>query len=417
VKGKRLLALLGSVCLMLVLASLPFMGACAKPAPSPAPSPAPAPAPAAPKSIVIGIEIGLTGGDASIGQPAKNGYDLAVEDINKDGGVFVKEFGKKIPLELAYVDTETDPEKAVARAEALNSQYKATVACGTTMISATSDIWEKNKLPCITTLMSINGLMERGFKYWFAMGDLNSDKVKAILNPFDNLPKDVRPTKWAVFEEQTDWVAEFFVLAKKEAAARGLNLVYEGKYAMMSPDLSPLIRGAKDAGAEAILSCPTPPDAITMLKQMKELGYNPKGIIMTRGADDPLWAQILGPMGEYVVGAPDWHHAINFPGVKELDAKYKAKFGTDAHPAAGPAYASIQVVAAAIEKAGTLDRSKIRDAIAATDMMTVIGPVKFRDNGAIIDPPLVAIQWQKGVMELIGPDNLKTKSLVYPIPR
>lgn len=402
---------------IIMLAGLAIIG-CAAPAPTPAPTPTPSPTPApeAPKSIVIAVLISLNGPDAMLGQPAKIGYDFAVEDINKDGGVFVKEFGKKIPIELVYLDMESSPEKAIARAEAANSQYKATIASGTTMVSATSDIWEKNKLPAVTTLMSLDSLMQRGFKYWFEIGDLNSDKVKAILNPFDSVPQDAKPTKWAIFQEQADWVADFFVSGRKELAARGYSLVYDAQYALLSPDLSPLIRGAKDAGAEAIFSCPAPPDAITFLKQMKELDYKPKAIVMTRAADDPSWVQMLGPMGNYVMGAPDWHHAINFPGVKELDAKCKAKFGTDAHPLTGPSYAAIQVAAAAIEKAGTLDRSKVRDALSAIDIMTVTGPVKFKENGAILNPPPVACQWQNGVMELIAPDNLKTKPMVYPIP-
>ena len=92
--------------------------------------------PTAPKTIKIGILISFTGPDGMVGKPAKDGYDMAVEKINKDGGVFVKEYGKKIPLELLILDMETNPEKAVARAEALNQQ-NASVVCGTTLMSAT----------------------------------------------------------------------------------------------------------------------------------------------------------------------------------------------------------------------------------------------------------------------------------------
>jgi branched-chain amino acid transport system substrate-binding protein len=371
--------------------------------------------PAAPKTIKIGILISFTGPDGMVGKPAKDGYELAVEKVNKDGGVYVKEYGKKIPLELIFMDMETNPEKAVARAEALNQQ-NVSVVCGTTLMSATSDIFEKNKLSAITSLVTTVGLFERGFKYYFGISKMNDGVIDAIFATFANIPKGQRPAKWAIWQEQTDWITELFTLARQKAPAQGVTFVSDNKYPMLAQDMSPLILAAKKADAEVIFSAPVPPDAITMLKQMKELDYNPKAIIMIRACDDPAWVKMTGPMGDYVVGAPDWHPGLNYPGVNELNAAYKAKFGMDTHLTAGNAYASIQITAAAIEKAGTLDRTKIMEAIAGIDMMTVYGPTKFNKGRRVFAPP-VATQWQKGIMEMVWPDNMKSKAMIYPIPR
>jgi len=398
-KRKRWTIMMLSICLILMPAFVPAYAQ-----------------PAAPKTIKIGILVSFTGPDAMIGKPAKDGYEMAVEKINKDGGVYVKEYGKKIPLELLILDMETNPEKAVARAEALNQQ-NASVVCGTTLMSATSDIFEKNKLPAITSLVTTVGLFERGFKYYFGISKMNDGVIDAIFAAFANIPKDQRPTKWAIWQEQTDWIVELFDLARQKAPAHSVTFVSDNKYPMLAQDMSPLILAAKKAGVEVIFSAPVPPDAITMLKQMKELDYNPKAIIMIRGCDDPAWVKMIGPMGDYVIGCPDWHSALNYSGVKELNAEYKGKFGTETHIVVGNAYASIQVTAAAIEKAGTLDRTKIRDAIAGMDMMTVFGQIKFNEKCRRINAPLVATQWQKGKMEMIWPDDMKSKAMIYPIPR
>ena len=370
--------------------------------------------PAAPRTIKIGILISFTGPDGMVGKPAKDGYELAVEKVNKDGGVYVKEYGKKLPLELLIMDMETNPEKAVARAEALNQQG-AVIVCGTTLMSATSDIFEKNKLTAITSLVTTVGLFERGFKYYFGISKMNDGVVDSVYAAFAKIPKGQRPTQWAIWQEQTDWIVELFDLARQKAAAQGVTFVSDSKYPMLAQDMGPLILAAKKAGAEVIFSAPVPPDAITMLKQMKELDYHPKAIMMIRACDDPAWVKMTGPMGDYVIGCPDWHPALNYPGVKELNAAYKAKFGTETHITSGNAYASIQIAAAAIEKAGSLDRTKVRDAIANIDMMTVYGPVKFNKGRRVYAPPVVT-QWQKGIMEMIWPDNMKTKALIYPIP-
>ena len=326
---KRLIIVTVSICLTLMWTLIPTYAQ-----------------PAAPKTIKIGILISFTGPDGMVGKPAKDGYEMAVEKINKDGGVFVKEYGKKIPLELSIMDMETNPEKAVARAEALNQQ-NASIVCGTTLMSATSDIFEKNKLPAITSLVTTVGLFERGFKYYFGISKMNDGVVDAIFAAFTKIPKGQRPTKWAIWQEQTDWIAELFDLARQKAPAQGITFVSDSKYPMVAQDMGPLILAAKKAGAEVIFSAPVPPDAITMLKQMKELDYNPKAIIMIRACDDPAWVKMTGPMGDYIIGAPDWHPALNYPGVKELNAAYKAKFGSDTHITSGNAYASIQIAAAA----------------------------------------------------------------------
>jgi branched-chain amino acid transport system substrate-binding protein len=75
----------------------------------------------------------------------------------------------------------------------------------------------------------------------------------------------------------------------------------------------------------------------------------------------------------------------------------------------------VQILAAAIEKAGTLDRDKIRDAIAATNMTTVIGPVTFNADGTgkVLDP---MVQWQNGKLELVWPLDQASAKLAYPAP-
>jgi branched-chain amino acid transport system substrate-binding protein len=369
----------------------------------------------APKSIIIGALVSMTGPDALTGQPSKVGYQMGADMINAQGGIFVKEYGKKIPIEMVFQDMETNPEKAIARAEALNSRYKATAVVGTTLINATADIFEKNKLPAVTMLVAIDSVFERGLKYYFTVGKLNSDSAKGFIGVLANLPKEKRPTKIAMAVEQTEFVTELAGFMKKEAAAAGMSVVYEGKYAMLSPDMSQIIMQAKNSGAEVFFGAPVPPDAITMLKQMNELGYHPRAIIFNRATDDQSWAK-MGDLVNYTIGSPDWVPGLNFPGVKELNQKVKAATGEDANYAIGPGVASIQVVAAAIERAGTLNRDKVRNAIAATDMMTVTGPVKFQANGKRQFAVPVVTQWQNGKTELVWPTNQGPKPLVYPRP-
>ncbi|HSB73804.1 MAG TPA: ABC transporter substrate-binding protein, partial [Candidatus Methylomirabilis sp.] len=217
------------------------------------------------------------------------------------------------------------------------------------------------------------------------------------------------------FQEKTDWGAEMAAAWVEAGKAAGYEVAVRGEYAPGAKDFSDLILKARTVGVEAVFGVPTPPDGMTMVKQMKELGYTPKLTLFIRGADSPTWSKNLGKDGDYVVFAPGWHHAVKAPGVKEVNEAHVKRFGRPADPLAGPAYACVQILAAAVTRAGALDREKLRDAIAATDITSVIGPVKFRPDGTGI-VQTVFLQWINGSQELVWPKESATAPLAYPAP-
>lgn len=369
----------------------------------------------APQSIPVGALCSLSGFDSVLGQQAKAGYEIAAEDINRAGGVLVKEFGKKIPLEIIVQDTESSPTKAVSRAEWLYTARKVVTYVGPTLISACAGVAEKNKVPTIGLAQRLE-VNERGFKYFFSSLNKTRDAAKIVFDLMESIPADKRPKTVAVFQEQTDYGIEQGEFFRKEALQRGYKVAAFEKYTQLAKDFSPAIMAAKNAGAEIVLGCPVAPDGMTMMRQVKELDYNPKVLVLLRAPDDLSWGKAMGAMGDYILLMGGWYHGVKYPGVDKLNAVHQAKFGRPADVLTGPAYASIQVLAAAIEKAGTLDPAKIRDAIAATDMMTVQGNIKFRADGTLVDPCPAAVQWQGGVQKLVWPKEFKEDDFIYPVP-
>jgi branched-chain amino acid transport system substrate-binding protein len=371
----------------------------------------------APQVIPIGGLVSLTGFDSNLGAQAKAGYEIAVDDINRAGGVFVKEYGKKLPLELSVQDMESDLMKVPVRMEWLYTNKKIVAYVGTTMMATTgTGVSEKNKVSALAIASPRQIQHERGLKYWFSPFPKTPDAARIVLDFIDTLPADKKPKTVAILQEQADFGIEQAGYFRKEVTQRGYKIVADEKYNQMTKDMSPMIMAMKNAGAELVLSGPVTPDAMLMMRQMKELDYNPKALVVLRGAEDLSWGKALGPMGNYVVIMGGWHHRVKYPGVDKLNAEYQSKVGRPADIQTGPAYASIQIVAAAVEKAGTLDTTKIRDAIAATDMMTVIGKVKFRPNGTLIDPCPAVVQWLAGSQKLLSPKEFSEATFVYPMP-
>jgi branched-chain amino acid transport system substrate-binding protein len=367
-------------------------------------------------SVKLGSTIPLTGRYAGLGAQVKAGYELALDDINGRGGVKIGSGSAQ--LALTVLDDESDPNKTVSRVEALASQGVVAYLGGAAsdLHAAASAVAEKNKIPYCGVAFALHSVHEHGLKYLFSpfpkSPELGSETYR-FLNA--TIPADRRPHRVAIFQERTDWGRELGGIWTARSRENGYQVVLQADYTPLSRDYSDIILRAKSAGADAVFSVPTPPDGITLIRQMKELDYNPKAIIMIRASDSVSWNQALGKDGDSVLLMPGWHHDVQFPGVQELNAKHQQRFGRPADVLVGPAYACVQIMANALERAGKADPAAIRDAMAATNTATVVGPVRFRPDGTGMVRTVI-VQWQGGKQELVWPKDLGAKSLLFPTP-
>ena len=369
---------------------------------------------AAPKTIKIGGAVSFTGAFASGGLESKFGYEQAVADINKAGGIYVKEFDKQIPIELILEDDESDSTKCVSRLEKMHSVDKVLAYLGpygSTLCAASAGIAEKNKVPILAVSFSLLAPHQQGYKYLFSPFAKTDTGLDAIFATIDTVPKSQRPSRVTVFAEKTDWGEELMRLTPDAAKKRGYTIVATKSYAVGTKDLSSLIISAKSADADIVLGVPTPPDGITLMRQIKELDYNPKVVIFWRAAGTPLWPANLKQDGDYVCYISNWDHNFKYPGCNELVAAYKTKHNKLPAVTVGVTYSCVQILADAIKRAGTLDSNKIRDAMVTTDMTTVQGPVKFRPDGVGITP-VANMQWQKGVSQVVYHEKYMTSPLL-----
>jgi branched-chain amino acid transport system substrate-binding protein len=367
-----------------------------------------------PETIKVGAAVSFTGGFASGGLESKFGYEQAVADINQEGGVYVKEFNKKIPLQVIIEDDESDSTKCVARLEKMHSMDKVVAYLGpygSTLCAAAAGIAEKNRVPILAVSFSLLAPHQQGYKYLFSPFAKTDTGLEAIFATIDTIPKAERPKSVAIFAEKTDWGEELSRLAPDIAKKRGYTIIADKSYAVGTKDYSSLIIAAKSAGADIVIGVPTPPDGTALMRQIKELDYNPKVVIFWRAAGTPLWSKNLKQDGDYVGYCSNWDHNFDYPGCRELVSAYKTRHNRLPAVTVGVTYSCVQILADSIKRAGSLDSKKIRDAIAATDMTTVQGPVKFRADGVGITPVAI-MQWQKGVSQVVYHEKFTTAPLL-----
>jgi branched-chain amino acid transport system substrate-binding protein len=368
------------------------------------------------QTIEVGAVVPLTGRYAALGAQVKTGYEIAVQHINGAGGVTVG--GKKLQIKLTMLDDESDPTKTVARLETLASQGVVAYlgGAGSDLHGAAASIADKNKIPYLGVAFAFHGIHQQGLRYLFSPFPKSPDLTRETFVFLDAMiPAAQRPKKVALFLERTDWGKEMGSGWESLAKKHGYQIVSSGEYAPGSKDFSDLILKAKSAGAESVLALPSPPDGMTIVKQMKELDFNTKVNLFIRAADPPVWAKNLSKDGDYVLLSPGWHFAAKYPKVKELNEAHQKLLNRPSDPLVGPAYACLQILADAAGRAKTLDRDKLRDAVAATKMTTVVGPVRFRADGSG-EVKVFFLQWLKGKQELVWPKEFATAAFGYPAP-
>lgn len=369
--------------------------------------------PQAPATIKIGAISGLTGPLSAQGQVSNWAFKVAINDINQGGGLFVKEFNKKIPLELITIDHQSLETKATSAMETLYEQNVVAVT-GDTVIDSCPGVSEKYRIPTISLSANV-GAFRVGSKYWFAGTALGDRIAKGIFDFIDSVPG--HPSKLGIPHGLGEWESTMGDFFKKEAAARNYTVVASDRFPRMNKDFSTILLKMKQSGAEGVVSCMIAPDGITLMKQMKELDYNVNLIFLMTAPAEFVWANALKKDGDYVCWWNSWHSSLPFPGVERLNKKFEAEFGRKSDPMTGAGYAAIEIIASAVGKAGSLDRTKIRDTLSTAEITTTISvPVKYNPDGSQVNPCMVMGQWQQGIQKITYPQKWATGTTICPIP-
>jgi branched-chain amino acid transport system substrate-binding protein len=366
---------------------------------------------AAPDTIKVSAVLSLTGGMADQGVQLKDGYEVLVAKVNAAGGVYVKEYGKKIPIELRVLDDESSGQKTQTQLEAANSWGAVANfgGLGCSSFEMGTPICQKNKMTWIGPGCAGWAPHQQGNQWLFSVFTKTPGFSPMVFEMILE-QSEPRPKKYAVFqinqldaeEAMTYWTET----AKKKG---GFEMVFHQKYPVGTKDFSAMITGAKAAGAEILLAYPIPPEGPAIIKQMKELDFSPKLVHFARAPEGASFGPSLGPLADYVTLPIAWSDKYQFPENDYIMTKFKEKTGKGPDLVAGNAYASGQILVAAIEKAGTLDKTAVRDAVKGTDMMTASGPIKFSSVGHADPKVLVIAQWFGGDRKIVYTNDFGKK--------
>jgi branched-chain amino acid transport system substrate-binding protein len=390
----------------------------------------PIPTEAAKESIKIGMSISTSGPFAFASMQGFRGVQLWVAEVNKRGGIPVRELGRGLPVELVYHDDRSDKEVTVRMYEKLIVEDKvdATIAnFSSTLGLAAAPITEKYGKVMMIWASAASPIYEQGFKYVISGSQISTRDVP---RPMVAHAHEVLKMKTVamIYVDQPAFV-DFAINAKDEAEKRGMKVVQYEMFPMGAKDFSVMLQKARAAKPDAFMMFAYVDDQITAVKQMRELDINfPYANLVYVTLED--WWKALGKDGLYFSGISNWHpdlnHQVNVGFTnQEMIAKHHQMFPNE-HVTfeTALAYVNVVVLEEMIKRAGSLDSAKLKQAALELSgkLDTLLGRYELDETGRQLGMPFMPMQrvpdpaTGTSKLTILYPEAVATGKAVYPMP-
>jgi len=376
--------------------------------------------------IILGAAVSLTGKYSSNGVHTQNGYNMAVDRINSMGGVKVG--GKTYKFDIVYYDDESNPKRAAQLAERLINQDGVEFMLGpysSGLTKAMAPVTEKYGVPMVEANGASRSLFTKGYKYLFA-----------VLAPA-NLYLDVairtavelnggKPVNIAMAFEQDAFSQDVRLGIVDAAEDTGSKIVIDDKLPKELNDMAATLAKVKATKPDVLVVSGHTKGALTAIRQIAEMQVDVPMLAMTH-CDAAKLSKQHGKNAQYALCASQWHKTLTykvkwFKDGMTYDKDFNEMFGYAPPYQAAESSAALLVFKDAFERANSFDQKKVRDALAATDMQTFYGNIKFAPGGQNVSKPMVLFQVMcdssgKCENKVVAPLKWASAKLIHPIPK
>ncbi len=381
------------------------------------------------QQVSIGVVLPITGREAKPGQYQREGIELAIHQINQSGGILVKSLDKKLPIREVFYDDGSDQAKSTGLVErAITSDNVVAVLGGysTALGEAESVVPDRYQTPWITTGAAASTIFGRGYQY--AFGTLSPTDVLGyttaeFLGSLVDAGKLKKGLKIAMALENTDHGVDYGNGIEKWVQEHPgyFKVVFSEKFDLGSPDFSGLLQKVKNARADIFLADAHLQDYITMHRQYIQTGMYHQMISYGARGPERDARKAMGDATNYIFAGIWWSDQLPYPQAKKFVADYTAFTG---HPPdswyPATAYDAVRMLALAIEQAGSLNKTAIRDALRAGELKDSLLPgqvLKFEKNGQVHTPFVIVQNKPDNKVDIVYPKDAATGEAIAPKPR
>ncbi|MEM4425806.1 MAG: ABC transporter substrate-binding protein [Candidatus Nezhaarchaeales archaeon] len=344
---------------------------------------------AAPEYIKIGWPVPLTGPIAAFGEPdpwIASEIERYVNNIM--GGVYLAEYGRKIPIKIILRDTKSDAPTAASIAAELITREGVdlmVVLHTPATVNPVTGQCERYGVPCIALDCPVLSWLEGApYKWSYLAFWTEVDVAHVFVGIWDALGNKTNRIVAGIWSDDPDG-RTFRELTIRLAKMRGYTVIDSGLVPYGTTDFSAYIETWKRAGAEILTGNLIPPDFATLWRQCRERGFIPKVATIGRSVLFPAQVEALG--GDLGVGLTTevWAHVVypfrsSLTGQtpKDLAEAYEKTSGKQWSSPLMFSHAAFELVVDVLQRAGSLNKDKIREAIANTDLSTIVGRINYK---------------------------------------
>ncbi len=367
--------------------------------------------------LVIGASLPLSGALASFGAFQQWGYQRAVAEINQAGGVRVD--GKSQQLRLVIRDDKTDANVSASNIETLISREHAVAllgSCTPALVNAGALVAERHHVPMVTGCDPRHAFTS--VRPWKYVWDIFFDEADLAEAPFKALgeSKVLTNKRIAILHDNgPDGQVVGGQMWPDLAHKYGYEVVANASFPVDNSQFTSAIADAKAKQADVLLVDAITPQAVAIRKQIAAAGYQPKVLVMEKGAEPAQFGAALGPLADGVLVGGYWDASFPYSGAHNLWQAYESQSHQPGSQHIADSYAAAKVLLGALSSGGSSNADALNAAIGKTDANLVVGNVKF-DSQHFAKLPIVAVQWQHGRTVVVSPAKVATGKLLFPMP-
>ena len=376
-------------------------------------------------TIVFGAAVSFTGKYSTNGKHTKNGYDLAVKRINEMGGVNVG--GKNYKIKILYYDDESTPARAGQLAARLIKQDEIKFILGPYGSGPTkgmAPITEKYKIPMVEGNGASRALFNKGYRYLFAVLTTSeqylAESINLLAEQFQKDGRDPKTARVAIAVENDPFSMDIRAGVLDDAKKWGMEVIIDDKLPKELTDMTATLTKVKALRPDLLIVSGHSKGAALAVRQTAQMKVDVP-MLATTHCDA---ADVIGKFGgdaNYTLCATQWDPTMTYKDdwfgfAGDYADRFEKEYGYAPPYQAAESTASVLVYVDALQRAGTFDTEKVRDAIAATNLQTFYGWVQFDETGKNIAKPMVMWQIQKGKYIPVAPSKFAAGQVIYPRP-
>lgn len=381
------------------------------------------------EELMLGSAISLTGKYATNGVHAQKGYEFAIKKIDEAGGVVIGD--KCYNFKVTYYDDESKGDRGATLAERLINQDGIQYLLGpysSGLTKAIAPVTEKYKIPMVEAEGASRSLFNKGYKYLFAVLSTSEQYLASAITLAAEMAKkegkDPSSVKVAIAVENDPFSLDIRAGVLEDAGKLGMKIVIDEKLPRDLSDMTSILTKVKLIKPDVLIVSGHSKGAATAVRQIAEQNIKVPMLAITHCEAADVTGN-FGKAAENVLCSTQWAETLTyedpiFGTAANYETEFKATYPEYAEKKVpyqtAQASAAVYVFADAFQRAGTTDKDAVRDAIAATDLATFYGQIKFSENGNNIAKPMVLRQIQNGQYNVVAPSAFASHDLVWPRP-